>query len=117
MAARSIELERKVTQAIKNYLISRPAAGAEQLFLNYTNEPISDRGVRKLVAKYLHLAGIKKKASCHSLRHTFATAKAQQGISAYRLKEWLGHQSLETTQIYIHLSKQNAAREMEQTSL
>lgn len=117
MVARSIELERKVTQAIKNYLTIRPNAPYGQLFLNYQNEPISGRGVRKIVTKYLHQAGIKKKASCHSLRHTFATAKAQQGISAYRLKEWLGHQSLETTQIYIHLGKQNAQREMEQTSL
>jgi site-specific recombinase XerD len=117
MAARSIELERKVTQAIKNYLHTRPTAIADQLFLNYTNEPISARGVRKIVAKYLKQAGIKKKASCHSLRHTFATAKAQQGISAYRLRDWLGHSSLETTQIYIHLSKQNAQREMEQSSL
>jgi site-specific recombinase XerD len=117
MAARTIELERKATQAIKNYLSTRPQALSEQLFLNYTHEPISERGVRKLVAKYLKLAGIKKKASCHSLRHTFATAKAQQGVSAYRLRDWLGHASLETTQIYIHLGKQNAQREMEQTSL
>jgi integrase/recombinase XerC len=117
MAARSIELERKVTQAAKNYLTTRSNVPYDHLFLNRDNEPISERGVRKLVAKYLHLAGIKKKASCHSLRHTFATAKAQQSISAYRLKEWLGHQSLETTQIYIHLSKQNAQREMEATSL
>ncbi len=117
MAARSIELERKVTQAIKNYLHTRPRAISEQLFLNYTQEPISERGMRKMVAKYLKLAGIKKKASCHSLRHTFATAKAQQGVSAYRLRDWLGHSSLETTQIYIHLSKQNAQREMEQSSL
>ncbi len=102
MVARSIELERKVTQAIKNYVATRHTATYDHLFLNYQNEPISERGVRKLVAKYLHQAGIKKKASCHSLRHTFATAKAQQGISAYRLKEWLGHQSLETTQIYVH---------------
>lgn len=117
MVARSIELERKSTQAIKNYLATRPTAAAEQLFLNYTNEQISERGIRKLVAKYLKLAGIKKKARPHSLRHTFATSKAQQGVSAYRLRDWLGHRSLETTQIYIHLGKQNAQREMEQTSL
>jgi integrase/recombinase XerC len=117
MAARSIELERKATQAIKNYLATRPKTFPEQLFLNYTGEPISERGVRKMVAKYLKLAGIKKKASPHSLRHTFATSKAQQGVSAYRLRDWLGHASLETTQIYIHLGKQNAQREMEATSL
>ncbi len=117
MQARSIELEKKAVQAIKNYLKTRPAAPYPHLFLNRDNEPFSERGVRKLVTKYCQLAGIKKKVSCHSLRHTFATFKAERGVSAYRLKEWLGHQSLETTQIYIHLSKQNAAREMEQTSL
>src|SRR6266498_4092817 len=42
MAARSIELERKATQAIKNYLNTRPRAISEQLFLNYTQEPISE---------------------------------------------------------------------------
>ncbi len=89
----------------------------EQLFLNRDNEPISERGVRKLVTRYVKAAGITKNASCHSLRHTFATHKAQQGVSAYRLKDWLGHASLETTQIYVHLSKQNAQREMEATSL
>jgi integrase/recombinase XerC len=114
---RAIELERKAIQALKNYLATRAHNVYEQLFLNKDNEPISERGVRKLVAKYLRAAGIKKKASCHSLRHTFATHKAQQGVSVYRLQDWLGHRSLETTQIYIHLGKRNAAREMEATSL
>jgi len=53
MAARSIELERKASQAVKNYLSIRPQVLCEQLFLNYTNTPISERGVRKMVAKYL----------------------------------------------------------------
>jgi integrase/recombinase XerD len=63
MVARSIELERKATQAVKNYLSTRPSTSFAQLFLNRDNAPISERGVRKLVAKYLRLAGIKKKAS------------------------------------------------------
>jgi integrase/recombinase XerC len=117
MVARSIALEKKAVQAIKNYLKTRPAVIHEQLFLNRDHEPISERGVRKLVTRYAKAAGITKKVSCHSLRHTFATYKAQQGISAYRLKDWLGHASLETTQIYVHMGKQNAQREMEATSL
>jgi integrase/recombinase XerC len=117
MVARSIELEKKAVQAIKNYLKTRPPVVYEQLFLNRDSEPISARGVRKVVTRYAKAAGLTKKVSCHSLRHTFATYKAQQGIGAFRLKEWLGHASLETTQIYVHMSKQNAQREMEATSL
>src|SRR3712207_5545831 len=117
MVARSIELERKALQAIKTYLALRPTGMHEQLFLNRYGDPISERGVEKLITRYGKQAGIKKKVTCHTLRHTFASAKADDGISAYRLREWLGHKSLETTQIYIHLSKQNAQREMEATSL
>jgi integrase/recombinase XerC len=76
MADRSIELEKKGYQAIKNYLRSRPQSLSDALFLNYQAEPLSERGVQKLLAKYVKLAGITKKISPHSLRHTFATYKA-----------------------------------------
>jgi site-specific recombinase XerD len=80
-------------------------------------EPISERGVRKLVVKYRKNAGITKRASCHTLRHTFATYKAEKGVSPFQLQQWLGHANLNTTQIYVHLGKQNAKKIMEQTSL
>ena len=117
MVARTIELEKKALQAIKNYLDRRPRVMYEELFLNRDDAPFSERGVRKLVVKYRVSAGITKKASCHSLRHTFATHKAERGVSPYQLRDWLGHASLETTQIYVHLSKQNAQKAMEATSL
>ncbi len=117
MVARSIELEKKAVQAVKNYLAVRPPVADDALFLNRDNAPFSERGVRKLVVKYLKAAGITKKASCHSLRHTFATYKAERGVSPYQLRDWLGHASLETTQIYVHMGRQNARRSMEQTSL
>jgi len=90
---------------------------ADVLFLNYKGVPISDRGIRKLVVKYRKNAGITKRASCHSLRHTFATYKAEKGVSPFQLQQWLGHANLNTTQIYVHLGKQNAKKIMEQTSL
>jgi site-specific recombinase XerD len=114
---RAIELERKGIQAIRNWLAVRPPVPGDHLFLNYAGAPLGERGVRKLVAKYRTLAGVTRKASCHSFRHTFGTLKAQQGVSPYRLREWLGHANLNTTQIYVHLAKLNAAREMEATSL
>jgi site-specific recombinase XerD len=115
--SREIALEKKGMQALKSYLAVRPESLSERLFLNYMGEPISERGVRKLVVKYTKAAGITKKASCHTLRHTFATYKAERGVSPFQLQQWLGHANLNTTQIYVHLGKQNAKKVMEQTSL
>ncbi len=74
---RVIDLEKKALGALKSYLVVRPQALSDQVFLNYLGEGISDRGVKKLIEKYRMRAGITKKAGCHSLRHTFATYKAE----------------------------------------
>ena len=114
---REIALEKRGVQAVKNYLAVRPESLSDVLFFNYKGEPISERGIRKLVVKYRKNAGITKRASCHTLRHTFATYKAEKGVSPFQLQQWLGHANLNTTQIYVHLGKQNAKKIMEQTSL
>jgi integrase/recombinase XerC len=114
---REIALEKKGVHALKSYLAVRPQSLSSRVFLNYMGEPISERGIRKLVVKYRKEAGITKKASCHTLRHTFATYKAEKGVSAYQLQQWLGHANLNTTQIYVHLGKQNAKKIMQDTSL
>lgn len=115
--ARTLELEPKVAKALKNYLALRPGGMSDAVFLNRYGEPISERGVRKLVEKYVRSSGITKRVSPHGFRHTFATQKAEKGVSPYQLQEWLGHARLDTTQIYVHMSKKNAGRVMEQTSL
>jgi site-specific recombinase XerD len=114
---REIALEKKGIHALKSYLRVRPNSDSDRVFLNYQGEPISERGIRKLVVKYRKEAGITKKASCHTLRHTFATYKAEKGVSAYQLQQWLGHANLNTTQIYVHLGKQNARKIMQDTNL
>jgi integrase/recombinase XerC len=115
---REISLEKKGVHALRSYLTVRGGdITSERVFLNYQGEPISERGIRKLVVKYRKEAGITKKASCHTLRHTFATYKAEKGVSAYQLQQWLGHANLNTTQIYVHLGKQNAKKIMQDTSL
>jgi site-specific recombinase XerD len=114
---RTIDLERKGIQAIKNWLAVRPTSLSEALFLNYQSAPIGTRGVQKLIFRYRTEAGITKRAGCHALRHTFATRKAERGVSPFQLKEWLGHANLNTSQIYVHMGKQNARKVMEDTSL
>jgi integrase/recombinase XerD len=119
MAQREISLEKKGIQALKNYFTLHQQANPTTtlLFLNRYGAPISERGVRKLVVVYRHKAGITKRITPHSLRHMFATYKAEHGASPYQLQQWLGHANLNTTQIYVHLGKQNAKKVMEQTSL
>lgn len=117
MRARTMALEKKVALALKNYLTQRPESPSDAVFLNHNGESLGERGVRKIVAKYVRASGITKRISPHSLRHTFATQKAEKGVSTYQLQEWLGHSNLNTTQIYVHLSKQSGGKVMEQTSL
>lgn len=117
MVERDIELERKGIEALKNYLQTRPQTVDDHVFLNRDGEPLGERGVRKLVRKYKDKAGITKRASPHALRHTFATYKAERGVSPFQLQKWLGHANLNTTQIYVHIGRQNARRIMEASSL
>src|SRR5256714_6692338 len=114
---REIALEKKGIHALKSYLAVRVESFSNRVFLNYQGEPISERGIRKLVVKYRKEAGITKKARCHTPKHTFSTYKAEKGVSAFPLQQWLGHANLNTTQIYVHLGKQNARKVMQDTSL
>lgn len=116
-ASRDIPLEKKALQALKSYLRARGASPYAALFLNYRGEPLGERGVRKLVARYCQAAGLTKRVSPHAFRHSFATLKAEKHVSPYQLREWLGHRNLNTTQIYVHLGKQNGKKVMEATSL
>ncbi len=117
MVQRNIELEPKGVQAIKSWLNVRPQSYSDNLFLNYQGEPLSERGIRKIVTKYRKLSGITKKASCHSLRHTFGTYKVENGAPILQVQKWLGHANLNTTQIYVHMVRQNAKKIMKNTSL
>lgn len=76
------------------------------LFISKQHKRISDKTVQWLVYKYLGLAGLDyKHYSVHKLRHTAATLMYQTGkVDVRVLKEILGHEQLNTTQIYTHVS-------------
>ena len=113
---RTISLEKKATHAVKAYLADRPKHLDQHVFLNYQGTGLSVRGVMDIVEKYRSLAGISKKFSCHSLRHTCATYKAAKGYTPRDLQDLLGHEKPETSFIYVHLAR-DAKKLMEQTSL
>jgi site-specific recombinase XerD len=113
---RSLYLEKKATQALRSYLATRQHSLVQHVFLNYQGNHLSVRGVMDVVEKYRIIAGISKKFSCHSLRHTCATYKTVKGYSAVELQALLGHERAETSMIYTHLAR-DARQLMEQTSL
>jgi len=113
---RTIYLEKKATQALRAYLAARPQSREQHMFLNYQGSGLSVQGVMDIVEKYRQLAGISKKFSCHSLRHTCATYKVVKGYTPPDLQDLLGHKKPETSLIYVHMAR-DARQLMQQTSL
>ncbi len=73
------------------------------LFLSERGKPITDIGLVKRLERLSKLSGIKKKVGLHSLRHSIATHLLQSGMKLEFVSKFLGHSSLESTQIYTHI--------------
>ena len=89
------------------------------LFLSSREQRISVKTVQWMVYKYLDMAGLESKHySVHKLRHTAATLMYQTGdVDVRVLKDILGHEQLNTTQIYTHVSNRNMEEAMQKNPL
>jgi len=84
--------------------------GKEFLFLTQSGKPYTKRTVQAVFARAYAGSGIQKHASCHTLRHSFATTLLSNGIDVRAIKDLLGHKSIKTTMIYLHVTERTAAR-------
>ncbi len=90
------------------YLLGSRASSA--LFLNNKGQRLSVRGIQKLLKQYAVALGLEKNVHPHVLRHTFATHMLDGGADLRVVQELLGHADLSSTQIYTHVTKQQAKR-------
>ena len=127
---RVIYLNEAVRAAIRAYLTERAELlkdvqievydkGKRPLFLSGRRQRISVKTVEYTVSKYFKLAGYEyRHLSTHKLRHTAATLMYREGgVDVRTLKDILGHEQLNTTQIYTHVTNEDMERAVKQNPL
>lgn len=104
---------------VRSLLLDSSSSAEPALFLSSRGNRISEKTVQWMVGKYLKLAGLESKGySVHKLRHTAATLMYQSGnVDVRVLKDILGHEQLNTTQIYTHISDEQMESAMAQNPL
>lgn len=88
----------KLAKPLSVYIKNKKAD--DYLFASIRGGKLTTRSVQKIFETALQASGLKKKATCHSLRHSFATHLLENGTDIRYIQELLGHARLETTQIY-----------------
>ena len=108
---RAVPLNKILIKYLKNYLrLIRShqdiAIGHEDyIFLNNRGKQLTRMMIFTIVKKYTEKSGIKKNISPHTFRHSFATHLLQGGADLRAIQTMLGHESISTTEIYMHIDR------------
>jgi integrase/recombinase XerD len=120
--ARCTPLRRDTVAALRQWLRERQGQPTDPLFPSQRGGPLSRDSVEHLVAKYVAAAAqhcpalTHKQVTPHVLRHSAPMELLQHGVDCAVIALWLGHESVETTQIYLHASLEIKEQALEKTS-
>ena len=105
IGGRALELIQTYIHNVRSKLTPKP--GEEKIvFLNRRGARLTRQMVFIMLQRAVAEAGITKKVSPHSLRHSFATELVENGADLRSVQEMLGHESISTTEIYTHISRE-----------
>ncbi len=79
-------------------------SGREHIYIFSKSEPLTTRNIQKIIFGLRKRAGIQKKITPHTLRHSYATHLLEQGTDIRVIQALLGHSNLNTTQLYTHIN-------------
>ena len=106
------ELRRYIREARPSFV---KKASERSLFLNRRGQRLSRQGFWLILKAHAKRAGITKKITPHTLRHSFATHLLQGGAPLRHVQELLGHSSITTTQVYTHLTSEHVRTEYDKS--
>jgi site-specific recombinase XerD len=101
---RTLALLRQYWATHRNPVLLFPAEGRNHSALTQATEPMSKSSLQKAFRAALKASGNHKRASVHTLRHSWATHLLEASVNLRLIQEWLGHSSPATTSVYTHLT-------------
>lgn len=103
--------EASVLELLKKYYAQNEQQIKESgfFFVNQRGKRFSEQSIRMMMKKYAKQAGIERNITPHMFRHSFATYLIEEGVDISCVQQILGHSSIKTTQIYIHVAAEKQA--------
>lgn len=100
---RTVYLSKITQERLERYIAVRGNVETNKLFINHDNKWFKPRGIQAMLKKYGKEAGINKRVSPHTLRHTMAKRMILAGVDAFSLMTILGHSDISVTKRYVNL--------------
>jgi integrase/recombinase XerD len=104
LPSRTLALLREYWLIHRNPVWLFPAVGSDRRQAGSSDRPVVHTGVQEVMRRVVHELGLRKAVSIHTLRHSYATHLLEAGVNLRLIQQYLGHKSLETTMLYLHLT-------------
>ncbi len=105
--SRLLPLAEQAAQAGTDWLEMRPDCACSALFVTRGGHPMSAVDLQRMFRRTVDRAGLREGVTLHTLRHTFGTMLLRQGVDVRTLQRLLGHASIETTALYLHVDAED----------